>query len=65
MSDKWLISTPNQIQSEIKPVMFSVFAWQSLYMYICQLFLGLPGFFEDDTNISEDSRRRPKTSEDI
>ena len=63
MSDKWLISTPNRIQSEIKPVMFSVFAWQSLY--ICQLFLGLPGFFEDDTNISEDSRRRPKTSEDI
>ena len=43
-------------------------------MYTCQLFLrcrreifilGVLGFFENDTIISEDSRRSPKSSEDV
>ena len=43
-------------------------------VYTCQLFLrykreifilGATGIFEDDTIISEDSRRSPKSSEDV
>ena len=43
-------------------------------VYTCQLFLrykleifilGAAGIFEDDTIISEDSRRSPKSSEDV
>ena len=39
-------------------------------MYTCQPFLrhrrpGSAGIFEDDTIISEDSRRSPKSSEDV
>ena len=47
---------------------------QNHHWYTCQLslrykreifILGVLGFFEDDTIISEDSRRSPKSSEDV